>query len=172
MQECHFPTLATSTKAIWLRRYEQWKTIEHLPMEKIIPSVVTKWVNNLVEYYQSNYYQHSGRGRAGRCNLNNELNLYVTIFNWYKESEEFEQEALYLTCPIKRKHKKLGFIKPVPDKIKQISLEHALTFFEYLKPLYRQLAMMQFFTAGRIGEVAGIQWSNVDLNNRRLVSGT
>jgi integrase len=28
---------------------------------------------------------------------------------------------------------------------------------------------MQFFTAGRIGEVAGIQWKNVDLKNRRLL---
>ncbi len=169
MQELHFPTLATSTKAIWKRRYEPWKNIEHLPMDKITPSKITNWVNNLAEYYRSTFYQESGRGRAGRCNLNNELNLFVTIFNWYKESEEFEKEALSLTCPIKRKHKKLGFIKPVPDKNKKISLEDAYLFFEYLKPLYKDLAMMQFFTAGRIGEVAGLQWSNVDLKNRRML---
>jgi integrase len=29
--------------------------------------------------------------------------------------------------------------------------------------------MMQFYTAGRVGEVAGLQWSNVDLKNRRLL---
>jgi integrase len=169
MQSSHFPTLQPTTIAIWHRRYGPWKTIENLPMEKIIPSTVTKWVNELAEYYRSEYYQSSGRGRAGRCNLNNELNLFVTIFNWYKESEEFEHEAQLLTCPIKKKHRTLGFIKPVPDKIKQISLEDALTFFEYLQPLYRSLAMMQYFTAGRVGEVAGIQWKNVDLKNQRLI---
>lgn len=169
MQKVHFPTLATSTKAIWLRRYEPWKSIEHLPMDKITPSRVTKWVNNLVEHFKSDYYQNSGRGKARRCNLNNELNLFVTIFNWYKESEEFEKEALHLTCPIKKKHKKLGFIKPVPDKKKQISLEDAYIFFEYLKPLYKDLAMLQFFTAGRVGEIAGLQWSNIDFKNRRMI---
>lgn len=169
MQEVHFPLLATTTKAIWLRRYEPWKKLEHLPMDKITPSRVTKFVQDLVEYYKSDFYQTSGRGRAARCNLNNELNLFVTIFNWYKESEEFEKEALHLTNPIKKKHKKMGFIKPTPDKRKKITLEHALIFFHYLKPLYRNLAKMQFFTAGRVGEVAGLQWSNIDLDNRRLL---
>jgi integrase len=28
---------------------------------------------------------------------------------------------------------------------------------------------MQFYTAGRIGEVSGIQWKNIDLKNRRLL---
>ncbi len=28
---------------------------------------------------------------------------------------------------------------------------------------------MQFFTAGRVGELARIQWSNVDIANRRLL---
>jgi len=169
MQKVHFPTLATSTKAIWIRRYKNWKSIEHVPMNLITPSKITKWVNNLVDFYHSDYYENSGRGKAGRCNLNNELNLFVTIFNWYKESEEFEQEAHFLTCPIKRKHKKLGFIKALPDKKKSIALDDAFLFFDYLQPLYKELAMMQFYTAGRVGEVSGIQWTNIDLKNRRML---
>lgn len=169
MQEVHFPTLATSTKAIWIRRYEHWKTIEDLPMDRISPTRITTWVNDLVEYFKLENYSGSGRGKARRCNLNNELNLFVTIFNWYKESEEFESEALTLTNPVKRKHKKLGFVRPAPDKRKQISLQDAYLFFEYLQPLYKDLAMLQFFTAGRVGEVAGLQWSNVNLTNRRLL---
>lgn len=169
MQINHFPILATSTKAIWHRRYKLLKTIEHLPMNKITPSRVTDWVIFWVEHFSSEDYQGSGRGRSGRCNLNNELALLVCIFNWYKQSEEFEKEALFLTCPVKKKHRQLGFVKPVPDKKKQIELKDAFLFFEYLRPLYRDLAKMQFFTAGRIGEVAGIQWKNVDLDNRRLL---
>lgn len=169
MQEHHFPTLATSTRSIWLRRYQLLRPLESLPMNEITPSKITSWVNYWVSHFNTEEYKHSGRGRAGRCNLNMELNMLVTIFNWYKESEQFEKEAMFLTCPVRKKHRKLGFIKPLPDKRKQIDLEHALTFFKYLKPLYRDLAMMQFFCAGRIGEIAGMQWSNIDLDNNRLL---
>lgn len=169
MQKHHFPTLATSTKTIWIRRYHLLKSIEHLPMDKITPSKLTAWVNKTVEYFKSEQYLESGRGNARRCNLNNELNLLVTIFNWYKQSEEFEKEAMLLTCPVKTKHRKLGFIRPVPDKKKQIDLDSALLFFDYLPPLYRELAQMQFYCAGRIGEICGIQWSNIDMKNRRMM---
>lgn len=169
MQKHHFPTLATSTKDIWLRRYQLLKDMEHLPMDKITPSKITTWVSKHVEFFSSEQYQKSGRGCAGRCNLNNELNMFVTIFNWYKSSEQFEKEAVLLTNPVKTKHRKLGFIKALPDKKKQIDVQSAFLFFDYLTPLYRELAMMQFFCAGRIGEICGLQWSNVDLKNRRML---
>jgi integrase len=169
MQKVHFPNLATTTQAIWHRRYGPWKKLEKLPMDEITPSKVTSFVQNLATHFRSDFYQNSGRGKASRCNLNNELNLFVTIFNWYKESEEFEKEAMSLTNPIKKKHKKMGFIKPVPDRRKKITLDHAITFFEHLEPIYSDLAQMQFYTAGRVGEVSGLQWSNIDLANKRML---
>ena len=30
------------------------------------------------------------------------------------------------------------------------------------------LAMMQFLTAGRAGEITGLQWSNIEIKNRRM----
>lgn len=51
----------------------------------------------------------------------------------------------------------------------QIDLKDAFVFFQLLKPLYRELAMMQFFCAERIGEIAGPQWSNIDLDNRGML---
>lgn len=169
MQKHHFPSLATSTKAIWIRRYELLKPLEHLPMDKITTSKFTSWVNVQIEHFKSEEYKELNRGHARRCNLNNELNMFVTIFNWYKQSEQFEKEAVLLTCPVKLKHKKLGFIRPVPDKRKQIDIKSAFLFFDYLQPLYRELAMMQFYCAGRIGEICGLQWSNVDMKNRRML---
>lgn len=169
MQKHHFPSLATSTKEIWHRRYKLLKGFEHLPMDQITPSKITEWVIHWVQHFSTEDYQSSGRGTAGRCNLNNELNMLVTIFNWYKQSEQFEKEALPLTCPVKLKHRKMGFIKPLPDKRKQIQLQDAFLFFEFLSPLYQDLAKMQFFAAGRIGEIAGIQWSNIDMKNRRML---
>lgn len=167
MQEHHFPILATSTKNMWRRRYTLLAGLEHYPMDKITPSKITEWVMYWVEHFKN--ADHEERGKARRCNLNNELNLFVTIFNWYKESEIFEEEAKSLTNPIKKKHRKMGFIRPLPDKKMQIDLKDALIFFDYLKPLYRDLAQMQFFTAGRIGEVSGMQWSNINLKERRML---
>lgn len=169
MQLKHFPLLATSTKQQWIKRFEMLKNLNHLPMDRITPSLITEWVIEKVQYFSSEEYQSSGRGKAGRCNLNKELNLFVTIFNWYKQSEDFEKEALLLTCPIKPKHRKMGFIKPLPDKRKQINLQDAFLFFDFLQPLYQDLAKMQFYCAGRVGEIAGLQWSNIDLNNRRML---
>lgn len=169
MQKNHFPILATSTKEIWIRRYKLLQTLEHLPMDRITPSKITEWVMYWVNHFSTEEYQSGGRGKAGRCNLKNEINLFVSIFNWYKQCELFEKEALPLTCPVKLKHRKMGFIKPLPDKNNQIKLEDAFLFFEFLRPLYQDLAKIQFFTAGRIGEVAGIQWKNVDIKNKRLL---
>jgi len=169
MQKNHFPILSTATKAIWLRRYKLLVPIEHLPMDRITPSKITEWVMYWVNHFSTEEYQSGGRGKAGRCNLKNEINLFVSIFNWYKQSELFEKEAIPLTCPVKQKHRKMGFIKPLPDKRKQIQLQDAFLFFAFLRPLYQDLAKMQFFTAGRVGEVSGIQWSNVDIKNKRLL---
>ena len=168
MQELHFPTLAISTQQIWSRRFKLWEPYQHLTMDSITVTKVTTIVNKWVKHFSDEEYQ-SRRGGSGRCNMNNELNMFVTIFNWYKESEVYESEAKHLTCPIKKKHRTQGFIKPVPVKKKQIDPESAFLFFECLPCLYQDLAIAQFLIAGRIGETCGIQWSNIDLNNRRLI---
>ena len=168
MQETHFPNLAPSTCAIWTRRYFLIHSLEHLPMSELTHAVITAWVNENVQYFKLNS-ERLGKGNSGRCNLNNELNLIVTIFNWYRQSEKYEKEAFALICPVKKKHKEQGFIKPLPDKRKQINLQDALLFFDELKPLYKDLALLQFYCAGRIGEIAGLQWSTVNLEQRRMI---
>ena len=168
MQSNHFPTLANSTQQIWYRRYHLLKDLEDLPMHKITPSVITSWVERHVGYYKSNEYSELCRGNAKRCNLHNELNLFTTIFNWYKSHEAFERESISLSNPVRTKHKKASFIRVKPIKKRAIELEDALKFFMYLKPMYRDLAMIQFFTASRIGEIAGLQWNRIDLDRREM----
>lgn len=168
MQEKHFPTLAVNTREIWLRRFELLRQLEKHSMGDIKPSTIKSFVEKNVKHYKSDFYEGDSRGRAKRCNLDNELNLFTTIFNWYKCAEEFEDEAIGLTNPVRTEHKRLGFIRAIPHKNKAITLEHALKFFDCLKCLYRDLAMLQFFTAGRVGEVAGIQWNRVDFENNQL----
>ncbi|EPZ51851.1 site-specific recombinase, phage integrase family [Bacteriovorax sp. BAL6_X] len=167
MQKHHFPTLAKSTKTIWLRRYQLLKTLEHLPMNLITRSKVRSWVEENVEYFKSDFYEGSSRGKAKRCNLDNELNLFTTIFNWYQKHELYEQEAKFLINPVRTEHKKLGIIRPKPVRDMNISVEECLRFFEHLNPLYRDLAMFQYLTASRIGEIAGLQWHRVDFSRNK-----
>ncbi len=42
MQTKHFPTLSTSTKEMWVRRYELIQNLEHLSMDRINPSKITE----------------------------------------------------------------------------------------------------------------------------------
>lgn len=167
MKEEHFPSLEFSTKEIWERRYQLVEKLQDLPMADITSEVITEWVRENVTYFKSSAYLNGPRGKAKRCNLDNELNLFVTIFNWYRKSKHFKVEANNLSNPVEKHHYKQGFIRAKPIKDKSITLEAALQFFSCLKPLYRDLALMQYFTASRIGEVAGLQWSRLDLENRR-----
>ena len=169
MLRSHFPTLAPSTQEVWTRRYKLLKELEEFRMEEINSSIMTSWIEKKVAYFKSDFYQNSTRGKAKRCNLENELNLFTTIFNWYKCSEKFEQEAVNLPNPVKLSHKRLGFINAKPVKNKAITLESALQFFACLKPLYNDLALFQFFTASRISEAAGLQWSRINFENRTIV---
>lgn len=168
-QAHHFPTLADSTKQIWLRRFELLSQLQDYQMHKITASVISSWVERNVSFYKSSDYEDNSRGSAKRCNLDNELNLMTTIFNWYKASEFYEQESQGLSNPVKTQHKKLGFVRSKPNVHKAIALDDAFKFFTYLSPLYRDLAMFQFFTASRIGEVAGLQWNRINFERRELL---
>lgn len=106
------------------------------------------------------------RGNARRCNLNNELNMLKTIFNWYKDEEKFKNESNFVQCPIKKHHKKKGIIRPLPVKNRQISIDHVFLFTAKLEPIYRDHALLQYYTASRIIEVAGLQWKRIDFKNK------
>lgn len=72
--------------------------------------------------------------------------------------------------PIRPLHKKKAFIREpkVKPEQKKITVEAAFKFFSALPELYADLAMPQFFLAGRIGETAGIQISNIYLEEEYL----
>lgn len=166
MKTAHFPTLESSTVEIWERRYQLLEPLQDLCMSEITSSKITDWVVHNVKFFKSDEYVNGPRGKAKRCNLDNELNLFVTIFNWYKKSEEFKVEAANLVSPVNAAHYKQGFIRAKPIKDKSITLEAALQFFSCLRPLYRDLALAQYFTASRIGEIAGLQWPRLDFETR------
>lgn len=168
MQRLHFPSLALTTKQIWFRRYTLIERIEHLPMNEITSTVINEWLEYWVNYYKSEEWQASGSGKLARCNLKNELNLLVTIFNWYKHEDEFEEEAKNLILPFRERHRIMCFIKDVPRKDKKIKPDETLLFLSKLTQLYSDLATVQYYCAGRIGEIAGIQIPNINLDKKIL----
>lgn len=168
MQRLHFPKLSPSTKQVWIRRYELLAPLEHLPMNQITSKTINEWLEYWVKHFQSEEWQVSGSGKHARCNLKNELNLFVTIFNWYKTDDAFEAESKLLTLPIRERHKVMAFIKDLPQKDKKITPEETLIFLSFLPPLYKDLATIQFYCAGRIGEISGIQIKNINLEKRIL----
>lgn len=48
---------------------------------------------------------------ATRCNLYNELNLFSTIFNWYKSEDEFEEESKSIFSPVRARYKQMAYIR-------------------------------------------------------------
>lgn len=140
-------------------------------MEDISSAVINRWIENKKKWFASDEYAQLNRGAAARCNLYNEINLFQTIFNWYKGEDEFEVESHDLVSPLRPRHRNMAFIKDTPKKPddKKIPVEAAFKFFSVLPELYRDLAMVQFYCAGRIGEVAGIQFSNLYLDQKYLL---
>lgn len=171
MQELHFPSLELSTQKIWERRWMHLSDLADLHMEDISSTVINRWIEKKKKWFISEEYAALGRGYAGRCNLYNELNLFQTIFNWYKAEDEFEEESKNLALPLRPRHRNMAFLKDTPKKSddKKIPVEAAFKFFSALPELYRDLAMMQFYCAGRIGEVAGIQISNLYLDQEYIL---
>lgn len=167
----HFPSLEISTQRIWERRFAPLSELSQLHMEEITSTVINRWIERKKKYYSSEEYKAKGRGCSSRCNLYNELNLFNTIFNWYKAEDEFEAESRNLFTPIRLRHKKMAFIREpsVKPEQKKITVEAAFKFFSALPELYADLAMVQFFVAGRISETAGIQISNIYMEEEYLM---
>lgn len=166
METLHFPSLSTSTKEIWRRRFVNLSYLYDYHMEDIKPSTINTWLAFLIERYTNADYE-LGRGKGCRkYNLDNELNMLITICNWYKGEEEFSNHDF--VHPVLPRHRVISKFKDLPLRHKKIPPEEAVKFFYVLPELYRDLVMMQYLVAGRIGEVAGIQIKNIDLENQIL----
>ena len=166
MRELHFPSLEISTQRSYEKKWKMLSSLAIYPMSEISATAINEWIENKKSWYQSDEYKRLNRGSSTRCNLYSELNLLKTIFNWYKSEDEFENESQNVFLPMRARHHTMAFIRNIPKMAdeKKIPVEDAFKFFEKLPLLYRDLALIQFFCAGRIGEIAGIQISNINLS--------
>jgi integrase len=57
-------------------------------------------------------------------------------------------------------------MREIPRRERKIAIGEMRQFWDELPLLYRDIAMMQFYIGGRIGEAAGLQVKNIDLDRR------
>ena len=160
MRKLHFPTIASSTKNTYERQFEGLKLLHHIHMEDFVPSIIDGWIDRLKKFYEKNWNKK-------RYSLKGELDTLRLVFHWYKNEPEVGDYKFI--SPLLDRHRKSCRIKDRPVRPKKISPENAFKFIGLMPPLYRDLALFQYLTASRIGEAAGVQIRNINLEERELL---
>lgn len=95
--------------------------------------------------------------KSRRYSFKEELKFLRAFCNWYQENYDHT-----FSNPVLKRHFKLGQIKEKVDKDKKVPAAELIKFFSvFEKSLYRDMAIVQFYLAARIQEVAGLQVKNV-----------
>lgn len=167
-QELHLCTLRPQSLVKKISQYQLLKEIELFEMGDINTTLMSEWIISKVEYYKKAQALGIGSGIHARYSMNQELKVLKSLYTWYKEEAEFDEESKGVFCPVKNRHYKQGVIKTLRKKNKKIPPKQVLRVFDELEPLYRDLAITQFLCASRIGETLGIQRECIDFDNNEL----
>ena len=106
-----------------------------------------------------------------RCSFDRELKDLSSVFNWHVGLEKSKGRSF--NNPIVPFHYSVGRIRTIQKKPKDIEPHEFLLFlgaFTEKKPdrKYRNMAIIHYFTAGRVGEAAAIKLDVIDLKKRIL----
>ena len=101
--------------------------------------------------------------KSRRFNFDKEIRDLKAMLNWYRDSVDFQ-----FANPVKQNHFKLAVIREIPKKQRQITIQQFQSFLTHLPEFFQELATVQFFCGARIGEIAGLQWKNIDFRKRIL----
>lgn len=102
-----------------------------------------------------------------RYNFDRPLNELKTLFNWYKENEDYT-----FSLPVLKRHYKQGTIKKIVKKRKHLSLREMELFIKsFDKRMYRNLAFLQFLMGCRICEIAALKKQNINFKEEVLEIG-
>lgn len=148
-----------------LESYTQYKKLQRLskfapnlisvPMCAFTPDIVT---NHLEDY------RHFIPKDSKRCNFDKELKDIASIFNWYRDNIDFT-----FINPVTKIHFKLGKIKDVPEKAKDMDMEEFSTFVAHLPPMFRSMAIVMLLWALRVGEAAALSDDVINLKKKEAL---
>ena len=160
MRKLHLPTVEISTAEELEMRFKVVESLHHLHMEDFTPSVLDEWLESAKAEYLE-------KGSKKRYSFKKELQFLGMVFSWYRNEPEIGDYKF--VSPILKRHRKNCAFREMPLRNKKITPEDAFKFINLMPPLYRDLALFQYFTACRIGEAAGMQIGNINLEARELV---
>ena len=129
-----------------------------LKMQEINPDVLDCFMRLKVE-------QAKVIGNSRRHTFNGDLKFLKTLLNWYREN----YDGMFVV-PVLKRHFVIGIIKKVvrkkTDKMTLEQLQLFLNSFE--SQFWHDFAELHFFMAGRVQEVAGLQWCCVDIQKNLI----
>lgn len=152
----HLKSKEISTQETYTYLYEIFSSEKNTPINDFNPN----YLNEILIKIKNELISNSSR----RKNFKAPLKFLKTMLNWYKENYDHT-----FVCPILKRHFVIGKIDDVKSKNKKMSAHEVINFFEHLPEFYRDFALVHFYIAGRVQEVAGIQWNNVNLKERSLL---
>lgn len=135
-----------------LTAYTQYKKMQRLskfapnlvdiPMCSMSPALITDHLDRI---------KHFIGPESRRCNYDKELKDISSIFNWYKENKDFT-----FVNPVTKTHFRLGTLKEVPMKSRDMDMEEFVIFASHLRPMFRSMAIVMLLWALRVGEAAAL----------------
>jgi integrase len=101
--------------------------------------------------------------KSRRCNFDKELKDLASVFTWYRETYDFT-----FVNPVLKIHFKLGKIREVPEKKKDMDIDEFVLFAGELRPMFRSMAILMLLWAARVGEAAAITDDAVNFHKREV----
>ena len=151
-QKYHFPILEKQTKDTIAKFAKNFfPELMHLKMQEINPEVLDAFMEKKME-------QARKFGRANRNNFRNDLKCLKALLNWYREN----YDGMFVV-PVLKRHFAQGVIKKAVKRDRKMTIGQVQLFLDsFDNPFWRDFATIHFFMAGRVQEVAGLQWSCID----------
>ncbi|MBI2522494.1 MAG: site-specific integrase [Bdellovibrio sp.] len=155
----HFPSLESQTIQVRLKEARYfYPDLMPIKMVEINPELLDHFMQKKVAEAKLN-------NNPRRFNFNADLKALRAFLNWYREN----YDGLFVV-PILKRHHTIGIIKPKPvGTVKKMTMEQVRLFIDSFEiQFWRDFALLHFFMAGRVQEVAGLQIENIDLERGLL----
>jgi integrase len=152
----HYLQLESSSKQMYDKRLPALDYLKPCPVKKITATVI----DDMVKYWVSEH----PKGKQ-RENFEKELNLLKVVLNYYRK----RKDPSYVIPVLLEHYKAADIAKKARTPVMSLTKEELGRFLGELKnsktPFY-PLALTQFCLGLRIGEVCGMTWDAIDLENR------
>lgn len=152
------PKIELSTYEMLGKDVQHFQVLREIEVEDLSSAHIDQW---LLVLKAPGYPRKSSRMTYAR-----EVKTLGSLLRWYREYKNPKYAV-----PMLQRHKRDSILKPKkPKQLKSLTAVELESFLQALNknsnPVYYYLASTQVFTGMRIGEVCGLSWENVDLENQ------